>query len=134
VRHVIVCGHYGCGGVIAALGGRRHGLIDNWLRHIQDTANKHAAELDVLPDETARVNRLCELNVTENVLNVGETTVIQDAWGRGQDVTIHGWIYDLKDGIMSDLGISVSGEEPLDRLRRKTFTGTEPTQAAETTS
>jgi carbonic anhydrase len=120
--------------VIAALGGRRHGLIDNWLRHIQDTANKHAAELDALPDETARVNRLCELNVTENVLNVGETTVIQDAWGRGQDVTIHGWIYDLKDGIMSDLGISVSGEEPLDRLRRKTFTGTEPTQAAETTS
>ena len=134
VRHVIVCGHYGCGGVIAAFGGQRHGLIDNWLRHIQDTASKHSAELDVLPNDTSRVNRLCELNVTENVLNVGETTVIQDAWGRGQNLTIHGWIYDLKDGIMSDLGISISGEDSLDRLRRRTFAGNKPTQAAETSS
>jgi carbonic anhydrase len=134
VKHVIVCGHYGCGGVIAALDRQRHGLIDNWLRHIQDTANKHVAILDALPDTAARINKLCELNVIEQVKNVGETTVIQDAWGRGQDVTIHGWIYDLKDGIMSDLGIAISGEGPLDQLRRRTFAGDQPIHTAEMSS
>ena len=134
VKHVIVCGHYGCGGVIAALDRERHGLIDNWLRHIQDTANKHAAVLDALSDTNTRINKLCEFNVIEQVKNVGETTVIQEAWARGQDVTIHGWIYDLKDGIMSDLNIGISGEGSLDKLRRKTFECDEPTQMAEMSS
>jgi carbonic anhydrase len=134
VRHVIVCGHYGCGGVIAALEGERHGLIDNWLRHIQDTANKHAAKLDAIVDNTGRINKLCELNVMENVVNVAETTIIHDAWERRQELTIHGWIYDLKDGIMSDLGISITGEESLDKLRRQTFAGLEPANASEMTS
>jgi len=134
VRHVIVCGHYGCGGVIAALDGARHGLIDNWLRHIQDTANKHSSALEALPDLDMRINKLCEFNVIEQVVNVGETTVIQDAWGRGQETTIHGWIYELKDGLMSDLQIAISGEAELDDLRRKTFAGFGPTHTAEMTS
>jgi carbonic anhydrase len=134
VRHVIVCGHYGCGGVIAALENGRHGLIDNWLRHIQDTASKHSAALNVLSDEASRINKVCELNVIENVVNVGETTIIRDAWGRGQDLTIHGWIYDLKDGIMSDLGISISGEGPLEHLRQRTFAEAQPTRSADSTS
>jgi carbonic anhydrase len=134
VRHIIVCGHYGCGGVIAALEGQRHGLIDNWLRHIQDTANKHSLTLDTLPDTTERTNRLCELNVIENVVNVGETTIVQEAWESGQDITIHGWIYDLKDGIMGDLGISIDGEDSLRSLRERTFAGRQPTQTADSTS
>ena len=133
VRHIIVCGHYGCGGVIAALEGQRHGLIDNWLRHIQDTANKHSATLGSLP-MAERTNKLCELNVIENVVNVGETTIIQEAWERGQDITIHGWIYDLKDGIMGDLGISIDGEDSLSSLRQRTFTGRQPTQTADSAS
>ena len=134
VKHIIVCGHYGCGGVIAALEGQRHGLIDNWLRHIQDTANKHSATLDALPNASARINKLCELNVIENVVNVGETTIIQEAWESGQGVTIHGWIYDLKDGIMGDLRISVGGENELRGLRQRTFAGRQPTNTAEATS
>jgi carbonic anhydrase len=107
VRHVIVCGHYGCGGVSAALAGARHGLIDNWLRHVADVAEKHADELDALA-EAARVDRLCELNVVEQVGNVCHTTIVRDAWARGQSLTVHGLVYGLHDGLLRDLGVSVS--------------------------
>ena len=107
VRDVIVCGHYGCGGVSAALVGARHGLIDNWLRHVADVAEKHAAELDSLAEES-RIDRLCELNVAEQVANVCHTTVVRDAWARGQDLTVHGLVYGLQDGLLRDLGVSVS--------------------------
>ena len=103
VRDVIVCGHYGCGGVLAALRDDRLGLIDNWLRHVQDVRWKHEQELAALPDEAARHRRLCELNVAEQVLNVSQTTVVREAWARGQALTLHGWIYDVGDGLLHDL-------------------------------
>ncbi len=103
VPHVIVCGHYGCGGVSAALHAERHGLIDNWLRHVQDVAAPHAAALAALPGTEQRLDRLCELNVLEQVLHVCETTIVQDAWARGQPLTVHGWIYALADGLLRDL-------------------------------
>jgi carbonic anhydrase len=108
VRDVIVCGHYGCGGVSAALAGARHGLIDNWLRHVADVAEKHTDELDALPEER-RVDRLCELNVAEQVTNVCQTTIVCDAWARGQELTVHGLVYGLHDGLLRDLAVSVSG-------------------------
>jgi carbonic anhydrase len=108
IEHVIVCGHYGCGGVAAALEGTRHGLIDNWLRHVQDVVEKHADELDDLPPE-ARFDRLCELNVVEQVANVCQTTIAEDAWARGQSLTVHGLVYRLEDGLLRDLGVSASG-------------------------
>ena len=108
VRHVIVCGHYGCGGVQAALVRSRHGLIDNWLRHVADVAEKHAAEISSLP-EARRFDRLCELNVVEQVTNVCQTTIVEDAWARGQELTVHGVVYDLRDGLLQDLGVSRAG-------------------------
>jgi carbonic anhydrase len=108
VKHVIVCGHYGCGGVRAALEPDSHGLIDNWLRHIQDVARMHAPELDAIGEIAARADRLCELNVIDQVHNVARTTVVQDAWRRGHDVRLHGWIYGLKDGLITDLGVTVT--------------------------
>jgi carbonic anhydrase len=117
VEHIIVCGHYGCGGVQAAMDGQRHGLIDNWLRHIQDTANLHSKLLDAIDDENERLDKLCQLNVAEQVLNVAETTTVGDAWSRGQEVAIHGWIYGLKDGLIRDLGISITGESGMLNLR-----------------
>jgi carbonic anhydrase len=107
VRHVIVCGHYGCGGVTAALEGARHGLIDNWLRHVADVAESHAAELALLPDGE-RLTRLCELNVVEQAANVCRTTIVEEAWARGADVTVHGLVYDLEDGLLRDLDVSRS--------------------------
>ena len=107
VRHVIVCGHHGCGGVAAALEGARHGLVDNWLRHVADVAQKHAAVLDPLGNEE-RHARLCELNVVEQVANVCQTTVVEDAWARGDDLTVHGVVYRLEDGLLRDLGVSRS--------------------------
>lgn len=107
VRHVIVCGHYGCGGVRAALDGSRHGLVDNWLRHVMDVGEKHAAELALLTGER-RFDRLCELNVVEQVVNVSQTTVVEDAWARRQDLTVHGLVYGLEDGLLRDLGVSVN--------------------------
>jgi len=104
VGHIIVCGHYGCGGVLAALRDDRLGLIDNWLRHVQDPRKKHQAELDALASEEARHRRLCELNVIEQVSNVSNTTIVRDAWARGQTLTIHGWVYDIRDGLLRDLG------------------------------
>jgi carbonic anhydrase len=108
VRHVIVCGHYGCGGVEAALEGSRHGLVDNWLRHVADVGEQHAAELASLP-EPARLDRLCELNVVEQVANVARTTIVEDAWARGQELAVHGLVYDLRDGLLRDLGVSARG-------------------------
>lgn len=108
VKHVIVCGHYGCGGIRAALENESHGLIDNWLRHIQDVARAHEATLNAIADFNARVDRLCELNVIDQAQNVARTTIVQDAWRRGQDLQLHGWIYGLKDGLISDLGIQIA--------------------------
>ena len=107
VRHVIVCGHYGCGGVNAALTKERHGLIDNWLRHVQDVERDYQHELDAIADPKAREDRLCELNVCEQVRNVSRTTVVQDAWRNGHDVQLHGWVYGLKDGIITDLHVKL---------------------------
>lgn len=121
VEHVIVCGHYGCGGIAAAMDGKRHGLIDNWLRQIRDTATVHAGKFAGLPEDE-RLDELCRLNVAEQVLNVAETTVVQDAWGRGQDVSIHGWVYSLKDGRIRDLEFSVSDPNGVDPLRTRLYT------------
>jgi len=107
VKHIIVCGHHGCGGVWAALSNARLGLIDNWLRHVQDVRDRHQALLDSVTDEQARADRLCELNVVEQVAHVCRTTIVQDAWARGQDLTVHGWIYSLKDGLIRDLEMTV---------------------------
>jgi carbonic anhydrase len=108
VERIIVCGHYGCGGVRAAHDDTRHGLIDNWLRHVQDVAEKHADEIAALPEER-RLDRLCELNVVEQVTNVCQTTVVEDAWRRGQDLEVHGLVYRLEDGLLRDLGVTRSG-------------------------
>jgi carbonic anhydrase len=107
VRHIIVCGHYGCGGIRAALEPRPHGLIDNWLRHVEDVRHKYDAELAAAPAEVVP-DRLCELNVVEQVRNVCRTTIVQDAWGRGQRLSVHGWIYALEDGLLRDLGLTIS--------------------------
>ncbi len=107
VKHVIVCGHYGCGGIRAALENDSHGLIDNWLRHVQDVARAHEVKLNNIPTLDARVDKLCELNVIDQVQNVARTTVVQDAWRRGHGVQLHGWIYGLKDGLITDLGITL---------------------------
>jgi len=113
VKHLIVCGHYGCGGVYAALKSMRLGLIDNWVRHLQDVRVKHEAYLAGLPDDDTRCDRLCELNVVEQVVNVCETTVVQDAWARGQYVAVHSWIYGLTDGKLGNLGMCVQSPEEL---------------------
>jgi carbonic anhydrase len=117
VRHVIVCGHYGCSGVLAALGRDRLGLVENWLRHVQDVRNKHADVLSVLAESAARTDRLCELNVIEQVVNVCETSIVRDAWERGQDVSVHGWIVGVSDGLLRDLGITVSAPEEMEARR-----------------
>lgn len=108
VRHVIVCGHYGCSGVQAALRGDRLGLSDNWLRHLQDVRQKHRENLADVRDVSGASDRLCELNVIEQVANVCQTTIVRDAWVRGQELTVHGWIYGLKDGLLRDLGATVT--------------------------
>lgn len=121
VRHVIVCGHYGCGGVKAAFDDSRFGLVDNWLRNIQDTMHKHRDEIAKEVDYDARLDKLCELNVIEQVASVGETTIVQDAWDREQPLSIHGWIYRIAEGIYRDMNISVHSLAELDALRDKTF-------------
>jgi carbonic anhydrase len=109
VRHIMVVGHYGCGGVTAALKGLRVGVADNWLRHVQDVRKKHRVWLDTLAGDEERVNALCELNVLEQSVNVCETTVVQDAWARAQPVVIHGWVYGLHNGLLEDLELTVRG-------------------------
>lgn len=108
VRHIIVCGHYGCSGVQAALRRKRIGLADNWLRHIQDVREKHAAHLADCAGEHAQADRLCELNVIEQVSNVCQTSIVRDAWERGQELAVHGWVYGLEDGLLHDLNIAVT--------------------------
>jgi carbonic anhydrase len=122
VEHLMVVGHYGCGGVRAALENVRVGLADNWLRHIKDVRDRHSAILDPAP-ESARLDILCELNVIEQVMNVAQTTVMQDAWGRGQKVSLHGWVYGLKDGLLKDLNITIDGLDGMAPLYRAAIAG-----------
>ena len=111
VEHVIVCGHYGCGGVRAVMANASLGLIDNWLRHVQDVRDRHLERVDAIADENARIDRLCELNVIEQVRHVCQTTIVHDAWRRGQALTVHGWIYSLQDGLLRDLEVSASAPQ-----------------------
>ena len=120
VKHVIICGHYGCGGGAAAFHNRRVGLVDNWLRHIHDTKAKYHALLSTT-DEKANLDRLCELNVIDQVFSAAQTTIIQDAWQRGQSVTIHGWVYDLHDGLLHSLGLEVSSADDLQQQSQAVF-------------
>ncbi|HKS08781.1 MAG TPA: carbonate dehydratase [Pyrinomonadaceae bacterium] len=113
VEHIIVCGHHGCGGVKAALDNLSLGLIDNWLRHVQDVLHVHEKPLAEIADESERVDRLCELNVIEQVMNASRTTIVQSAWQRGQELVVHGWIYGLQDGLLRDLGISIDSAASL---------------------
>jgi len=113
VSHIIVCGHDGCGGVEAAMRNRKLGLTDNWLQHVQDVMHSHEARLSGISDETERLNRLCELNVIEQVLNVSRTTIVQNAWARGQELTVNGWIYGIGDGLLRDLDICITNQTEL---------------------
>jgi len=113
VEHIIVCGHGGCGGVKAAMENSQLGLIDNWLRHVQDVIRDHESELTHIDDPEKRLDRLCELNVVEQVLNVARTTIVESAWQRGQELVVHGWIYGLEDGLLRDLGVSIDSAEGL---------------------
>jgi len=113
VRDIIVCGHYGCGGVHAAFTRRRVGLADNWIRHVQDVHEKHGRYLGQVIGEAAALERLCELNVLEQVRNVCQTSIVQEAWARGQSLAVHGWIYGVGDGLLRDLGLSVSDPDAL---------------------
>lgn len=109
VKHIIVCGHYGCGGVRAAMDDQRVGIVTNWLRNIQDVVHKHAAALNAIVEPAARADRLCELNAVEQAMNVCQTTIVRDAWERGQDLTVHAWVYGISDGLLRDLHLSVAG-------------------------
>ncbi len=113
VKHILVVGHYGCSGVHASLTGTRVGLADNWLRHVGDVAQKHASQLESIGLESLRHARLCELNVIEQVMNVCQTTMVEDAWSRGQELSVHGWVYSLLDGRMRQLGMDISSREEL---------------------
>jgi carbonic anhydrase len=113
VQHIIVCGHYGCSGVRAALHQDRLGLVDNWLRHIQDVHQKHEERVRTLADATQRHDRLCELNVIEQAANVCQTSIVRDAWERGQELAVHGWIYGIQDGLLSDLNTTVTGQDEM---------------------
>ena len=116
VRHIIVCGHYGCGGVQVAMQRQENGLIDNWLRYIKDVYSKNRTQLDAIEDEDERFKRLCELNVIQQVYNVCETTIVQGAWRKKQKLSIHGWIYGLHDGHINDLGIEIHSPETLEPI------------------
>lgn len=118
VKHIIVCGHYGCGGVHAAMENTQHGLIDNWLRHIKDIYQKHKTEVDGIANEQQRKARVCEINVLEQVANVCYTTIVQNAWQRGQALAVHGWVYGLRDGLLNDLGIMIDAPEKLPETYR----------------
>lgn len=115
VKHIVVCGHYGCGGIKAAMGDQENGLIDNWLGHIKDVSRFHAEELDQLDDHT-KFNRLCELNVLEQATNVCNSSVVQSAWKNGADLSVHAWIYSIEDGLLKDLNLSVSSSQQLQQF------------------
>lgn len=124
VKHVIVCGHYGCGGVNAALEDHKLGLIDNWLRHIRDVRRKHAPELDKIENRDALLEKLCELNVIEQVYNVCHTTIVQDAWETGRELSVHGWAYSLQDGLLRDLNTCVTSRDELSSIYRLAISST----------
>jgi carbonic anhydrase len=124
VNHVIVCGHYHCGGVMAAMKNLTFGLIDNWLRHVQDVMHNHEEILAAIDDENLRLDRLCELNVVEQVLNVCRTTIVQNAWDRGQQLAVHGWIYGVQDGLLRDLGFCVTNPHELAKQYADAVNGT----------
>ncbi len=113
VKHIIVCGHYECGGVLAAMGHKQYGLIDNWLRHIKDVYKMYATELESIPDEALRARRFVELNVTEQVYDLCKTTIVQNAWEKGQPLAVHGWVYGVGDGLIKDLEVSFTTKEDL---------------------
>jgi carbonic anhydrase len=119
VKHILIVGHYGCGGVRATFDSKKMGLIDNWLRHVQDVKMKYAEHLSCIPDGPGRVDRLCELNVITQVINAAQTTIIQNAWDRGQEISIHGWVYDLKDGLVRNLGISLAKAQDLEEALKR---------------
>lgn len=119
VEHVMICGHYGCGGIKAAMENEPHGLVDNWLRHIRDLYRRHQKALAEIRDETQKISRLCELNVIDQVINVGSTTIIRDAWDRRQEIAIHGWIYDLADGLLKDLDVCITSRNELATLQKR---------------
>jgi carbonic anhydrase len=116
VKHIMVVGHYGCGGVAAAVDGQRRGLVDHWLHPIREAAHEHRRELDALPGERARMDRLTELNVIRQVRNVASDVFVQDAWARGQPVCVHGWVYSLHNGLITDLGVTVGAPGEIERL------------------
>ncbi len=116
VKHIIVCGHYGCGGVKASITDEPHGLIDNWLRNIREVFLQNETELRNIENEDKRIDRLCELNVTQQVYNVCHTTVVQEAWRRGQEIAVHGWIYGVSNGLLQDLNVCVSSIEEMKRF------------------
>ena len=118
VKHIIVCGHYGCGGIQAAMENKEHGLIDNWLRHIKDIYRYHQAEIDSLKNEKDKFNLLCELNVAEQVANICHTTIVQSAWKSGQKLAVHGWIYSLEDGVLKDLNVCVTNSDEISQTHR----------------
>lgn len=118
VKHIILCGHYGCGGVQAALGNSQLGLIDNWLRHIKDVFSKYEDVLAAISDDCSRLNRLCELNVIEQVNNVCHTTVVQEAWRAGQELSVHGWIYGIDNGLLKDLDVTISKQDEIGSIYR----------------
>lgn len=119
IKHIIVCGHYGCGGIKAAIEDKEHGLIDNWLQHIRDIYRFHKSELDAVESEAEKYNLLCELNVREQVLNVCKTTIIKHIWKSGGKLSVHGWIYDIKNGLLQDLGICITCEKDILSLDNK---------------
>ncbi|ACF13823.1 Carbonate dehydratase [Chloroherpeton thalassium ATCC 35110] len=116
VEHIMVCGHYGCGGIMAAMQYSSHGLIDNWLRHVQDVIRKHSSVLNTITDGKEKLDKLCELNVVEQVINVCQTTIVESAWARGQKLSIHGWLYGLSDGLLHDLSICITGTDEIDDI------------------
>ena len=121
VKHVIVCGHYGCGGVNAAMGNQSIGLIDNWVRHIKDVYRLHKQELDAIEDESKRFDRFVELNVTEQVFDLAKTSIVQGAWNSGQELSIHGWVYGIDSGIIKDLKVNVKNDKDLDEVYQLNF-------------
>ncbi len=116
VKHIIVCGHYGCGGVIAAMKNQQFGLIDNWLRHIKDVYRYHHIELDAIEDENERARRFVEVNVQEQVHDLGKTSIVQNAWRRNQPLHIHGWVYDINDGLINDLKVTFTCTKDLHKV------------------
>ena len=121
VKHVIVCGHYGCGGVKAAMGNSSIGIIDNWIRHIKDVYRFHQQELDAITDEKERFNTFVEINVKEQVLDLAKTSIVQNAWKNGQELSLHGWVYGLNDGYVTDLGVNFSCDKDLDDVYQLKF-------------